>query len=80
MDKIPKYIKDKVQKISDLHHQQARLINEVSNWIDNQGIDTYDEDFANGILVRIENGEFRNADEFEKDLIAFSKGKKVGYG
>lgn len=80
MDKVPKYIKDKVNKISSLHFQQRKLILEVTDWIEFQGIDTYDEDFANAILVRIENGEFRNTEDFEKDLIAFFKGKKVGYG
>lgn len=59
---------------------EKELTADILSWIEKQGIDTFDEDFADAILVRLNNGEFNSVEEFFRDLQDFKNGERVGYG
>lgn len=53
---------------------------QLYGWMEDQGVDTFSDEFADGIGVRIENNEFASSAHFFEDLKMFIDGHDVGYG
>ena len=71
--KVPKYIRDKMHKVAELHRKAADMAAEVDNWFVDHGFDIdelrcgdgysleeldYGNDVTDILCERIENGEF----------------------
>ena len=80
MIKVPMYIQNKIDRILSLEQEKRKLLREVYTWIENKGIDTSSEDYADSIAVRLENSEFDSSEEFVANLNRFIDGEEVGYG
>lgn len=80
VNNVPKSIKNKVNKLLVLKYKAKMLEDEINSWVSKQGIDTGELSYIDGISVRLSYAEFANADEFESELIKYSKGEDVGYG
>jgi len=78
--KIPKYIKNKINKILELKELTHKLSKEIDNWLEDNGVDTQSEKYIDGFGVRLSYAELVNADEFENELQKFLNGEEIGYG
>ena len=82
--KVPKYIRDKMHKVAELHHKAADISTEVDNWFVDHGFDIaelrcgdgysleeldYGNDVADIFCERIENGEFGSYGERRTDEV-----------
>lgn len=68
---------EQYMKVKDREHQ---LLTALYDWMNAQGIDTTDTEFADAIAARIGNNEFESSDQFFSDLQRFIDGEQVGYG
>ncbi|WP_315793211.1 hypothetical protein [Paenibacillus sp. BIC5C1] len=68
---------EQYMKVKDREHQ---LLSALYDWMNAQGIDTADNEFADAIAVRIGNNEFQSSEQFFDDLQRFIDGEQVGYG
>lgn len=68
---------EQYMKVKDREHQ---LLSALYDWMNAQGINTTDNEFADAIAVRIGNNEFHSSEEFFSDLQRFIDGEQVGYG
>lgn len=78
--KMPKYILEEVRKTMLYEIKKREAITKVYNYLEDQGIDTYDDKFADSIGVRLANAEFQGLEEFQRDINKFANGEEVGYG
>lgn len=68
---------EQYMKVKDREHQ---LLTSLYDWMNAQGINTTDNEFADAIAVRIGNNEFDSSEHFFSDLQRFIDGEQVGYG
>jgi len=78
--KIPKYIKNKINRMLELKELTHKLSKEIDNWLEDNGVDTQSEKYIDGLGVRLLYAELVNADEFENELQKFLNGEEIGYG
>lgn len=78
--KVPMKIRKSMATLLDLEEKKGRLISDIYEWIEKQGIDTFSLDFADTIGARLQYSEFDSVDELINDLKRFKSGEDVGYG
>ncbi|WP_339193859.1 hypothetical protein MKY95_19015 [Paenibacillus sp. FSL P4-0176] len=78
--KVTKGIIKTFEQHMTIKYKEQKLLSELYEWMEAQGIDTGSEEFADAIAVRIGNNEFDSADQFFDDLQRFMDGEQVGYG
>lgn len=78
--KVTKGIINTFEQYMRVKVKEQKLIAELYEWMDTQGIDTTSEEFADAIAVRIGYNEFNSAEHFFSDLQRFIDGEQVGYG
>lgn len=60
--KIPKSIKNKIEKFDQLRIKQNKIYKEVLEWFEKQGIDITEDGFNDEVAVKILYGEFEEND------------------
>jgi hypothetical protein len=66
--KIPKYIKQKINKSISLASEIRKLHHEISMWLDKNGIETGENRFTDEVWDEFSHGEIHSVDEFEELL------------
>lgn len=78
--KVTKKIQKSFNKYMKAKDLEQELLKEIYNWVEKQGIDATDNDFADAIGVRIGNNEFDSAEHFFDEVKRYKAGDDVGYG
>ncbi|WP_340389522.1 hypothetical protein [Paenibacillus sp. FSL E2-0151] len=78
--KVTKGIINTFEQYMKAKEREHQLLAALYDWMNAQGIDTMDNEFADAIAVRIGNNEFNSSEHFFSDLQRFIDGEQVGYG
>lgn len=78
--KVTKGIINTFEQYMKAKEREHQLLAALYDWMNAQGIDTMDNEFADAIAVRIGNNEFDSSEHFFSDLQRFIDGEQVGYG
>ena len=73
--RVPKHIKVKVTQLLDMESYRQTLMSDIYNWIEEQGIDTSEDKFIDGIGAALHYSEFDSVDEFITEVKEYKSSK-----